>query len=498
MVKPTKPKTANTAPSVGAHLDKELKLAWLAAKRKDPLLDRRDFAIEQCIAPRRLERVLVGSGDREILSAHIADMIRECASELDVEPSDLRWSEFASHYKLLRGVHPNSTSGLKSHHLSQVGGFATVRDAYFPRKVTDRSVETQRISDHAAINRRLGAVATRDAFTRESVERYAERVFKGRIEAPSKTPKIGDIKRVVTAVWSDLHFGSDIASTETGLIDFGRVEEARSFAQIVSGIADYKPEYRSNTALRILSLGDIVEGKLHDRQDGAAMAEQVCRAIHLKSQAVAYLANCYGQVDVHCVSGNHDRIVDRHPGRATSNKADSWGTIINYAVAQACSNLRNVKFHIPLTSYLISEVFGQKLFATHGDGTFNPGNPGKVISVGNLEGQINRINADLRQHSRDNGALIDDCVVWVVGHIHTAMNIRLPNGSTLVTNGGLPPTNGFGVNGMGRFNANRGQWLFEATPDYAFGDARFLNVSSKTHFNASLDKIIKPYEGLPT
>lgn len=491
------PAAKDTHTATGAAGTKEdIKLAWLTAKRINPLLDRRDFALAQGVSERKLARYLVDSGDREILSNHIADMIRDCATELDVEPSDLRWSEFASHYKLLRGVHPNSASGLKQHHMSQVGGFATVRDAHFPKKITDRSVESQRIADHAAVNRRLGAAATRETFARESVERMAERVFSGKVQAPRKPPKLVAQKRVVTAVWSDLHFGSDIASQETGLVDFGRVEEARSFAKIVEGIAEYKPAYRAETTLRILSLGDIIEGKLHDRQDGAALAEQVCRAIHLKVQAIAYLSQLYPHIDVHCVSGNHDRMKERHNQRATSHKADSYGTMINYAVKTACSMLPNVKFFIPDTSYIISEVLGHKTFATHGDGTFNPGNPGKVISVGNLEGQINRISADLRQHHRDNGQAVEDCTVWVCGHIHTGMQIRLPNGATLLTNGGLPPTNGFGINGMGRFNANRGQWIFESTSDYAFGDARFLNVTSRDHFNAELDQIIKPFGGV--
>ena len=474
----------------------DIMAAWLKAKTADPFIARRDFAKAHNVSNNTLTRVLVGAApEREILSKRIADMISDCASELGVAPSDLKWSEFASHFKLLHGVHPNSASGLKSHHLSQVGGFATVRDAYFPRKVTDRAVESQRVSDHAALNRRLGAATTRQAFTLGMVERLAEKCFRGLITAPKAIPRLREQRRVVTALWSDLHFGSDIASADTGLVDYGRIEEARAFAQIIAGTADFKPQYRDTTTLRILSLGDIIEGKLHDREDGAAMAEQVCRAIHLKSQGIAYLANIYPRVDVHCVSGNHDRNTARHPGRATSHKADSYGTMINYAVKMAVANLRNVTVHIPQASYIIDKVFEAKTFATHGDGTFNPGNPGKVIAVGQLEGQINRINADLRAHARDAGEVIDDCVVFACGHIHTGMSVRLPNGAVLVTNGGLPPTNGFGVNGMGRFSANRGQYVWESVSGHPFGDSRFLNVDTRAHFNAELDKIIQPWGG---
>lgn len=475
----------------------DIEAAWLSAKASDPLLDRREYARVHNLSLRRLERTNAGPKEREILSKHIADMVSACAAEIGVEPSDLKWSEFAAHFKILHGVHPNSTSGLKAHHLSQVGGFATVRDAYFPKQTTDRAVESQRISDHAAVNRRLGAQASRQAFTLGMVEQFAQRVFSGRVDAPvGKVAKLKEQRRVVTALWSDLHFGSDTSSQDTGLVDFGRVEEARAFAQVVSEIADYKPDYRATTTLRILSLGDTIEGKLHDREDGAAMAEQVCRSIHLMIQGIAFLARAYPEVEIFWTSGNHDRDTSRHPKRATSHKTDSYGTLIGYAIKTACANLHNVKFHIPQTSYFISTVFGQKTFGTHGDGVLSPGNPGKVIAVGQLENQVNRINADLRQHSRDNGEVIDDCMTWVMGHVHTPMVVGLPNGATLITNGALQPTTGFGVNGMGRFSANRGQWVYESVEGYPVGDMRFLKVGNQTHFNHKLDNVIKPWSGL--
>src|SRR5690606_4550090 len=112
--------------------------------------------------------------------------------------------------------------------------------------------------------------------------------------------------------------------------------------------------------LKVLLLGDILQGNLHDPRDAAPMAEQFARAVHLLSQAFAQLCANFSKVEVECQSGNHDRITSRHHNRAVNQKWDSYSTMLYYSLKGATSNLSNISFNIPKTPYSTYSVFGQK------------------------------------------------------------------------------------------------------------------------------------------
>lgn len=318
----------------------------------------------------------------------------------------------------------------------------------------------------------------------EKIEAFTDRVFAGRITANSP-PRGKRTERIITLVLSDLHFGADLRQDETGVLEYGPTEEARRLAHVVETAREYKSDHRQETVLEVLLLGDIIQNQLHDPRDGAVLAEQCCRAIHLLSQAVARLAAAFPVVRVRCVSGNHGRNTARHLSRATFQKHDSHETVIYYALSKACSSLKNVAFEIPKTPYVTVDLFGKKVFATHGDTVLRPGNPGKMIHVSALESQINRINATLRDR--------DEYAVVVMGHIHTATMTHLPNGTVVVTNGALIPSDNYAVS-IGFLETVCGQWLWESVPGFPVGDARIVRVDSETDFNSRLDRVIQPWK----
>jgi predicted phosphodiesterase len=421
-------------------------------------------------------------------AAHIAEKIRECAGEMGVPVCDLTWHDFRAYGDVAWG---SNSLGIVRRDITRLGGFNAIRDSYFKPTPTDHAVTRGRLREHAAVNRRLGADERSDAFLFGEIERFAQRVFRGRVRA-HKTPrgarycppKTAPATRIITAVLSDLHYGSDLKANETGYLSFGRVEEARRTSQLVKQILAYKKEYREEQDLELLLLGDIIQGTLHDPRDGAVMSEQISRAIHLLSQAIAVLAQSFRFVRVRCVTGNHGRNSARHRERATFQKFDSHETTIYSCLKAMLWQFANVSFSIPLTPFHTYDVFGRKVFVTHGDTVLKPGNPGKSINVGSLESQINRINASLRDK--------DEYAVVIVGHVHVASVTYLANGTALITNGPLLPSDNFAVS-LGHLENVCGQWIFESVAGHPVGDMRLITLDKSHDTDASLDTIVKPW-----
>jgi hypothetical protein len=419
-------------------------------------------------------------------AAEIAEKIGECAKELKRRPSDLTWYDFREYASIAWG---QNRIGVVRKDITRLGGFNALRDAYFNPEPTDQAVTRMRLREHANINRRLGRDAHQHMFVLKEFERLSAKLFKGRIQpvkAQYHIDKGKPISRAVVQVLSDLHFGSDLDADETGYLDYGRVEEARRLALVVKKLCEYKTEYRNETELRLVLDGDLIHGKLHDQQDGAPMAEQIVRAIHVLSQAIAQCAAHFRKVTVHCVTGNHGRMLQRHPGHATVGKWDSHETVIYSSLKMIAAGLKNVEFSIPTKPYDVFELFGKKYFVTHGDTVIRVGNPGKKVETEKIESQINRWNASLT------GA--DEYAVFLFGHVHTPLVHHMANGAWLVVNGCLIPADNYVVS-IGLPETVSDQVLFEATEGYPVGDFRFTTLDQAADKDASLDHIIRPWEG---
>lgn len=421
-------------------------------------------------------------------SAEIAEKIGECAREMKVRACDLTWHDFRAYGAIAWG---DNRLGIVRRDITRLGGFNAIRDGYFNPEPTDQAVTRLRLREHANLNRRLGRDASQQMFVLQELERLSSKVFTGRIKPvaslfPRSRVRV-PVRRALVCVLSDLHFGSDLHAEETGFLDYGRVEEARRLALVVKQLCEYKIEYRAETELRLIIAGDIIHGKLHDQQDGAPMAEQMVRAIHLLSQAVAQCAAAFpAGVKVHCVTGNHGRMLTRHPGRATTGKHDSNETVIYSSVKYATKHLKNVEFSIPTKPYDTFDLFGKRYFVTHGDTVLSAGNPGKSVQTERLETQINRWNASL------NGQ--DEYSVFILGHVHTPIVHHLANGAWLVINGCLLPADNYCVS-LGLPETVSDQVIFETIEGFPVGDFRFVTLDRAADVDATLDSVIKPWEG---
>lgn len=361
----------------------------------------------------------------------------------------------------------------------------TLEDHIMPAVVRAPDLEEYRLAlEEKKINKQ-NRVEVNQVSAIDYIARFSENVFSGKIKPHNPPDKKNDYKRAINLTLSDLHFGADIFAKETGYLNYGPSEEARRFAEVIKQTIDYKPHYRDQTELHVNLLGDIIQHKLHDAQDAAPVSEQVCRAIHLLIQGFAHLAENFSKVHVHCATGNHGRDLNRHKERATTGKWDSVETVIYYSVKSSLRHYSNMTFDIPKTPFVVYEVFGHKIFATHGDNVLKPGNPGTALKIASLENQINRINASLKDK--------EEIKVAIVGHTHCASVSNLNTGCMMVMNGALPPVDQYTVS-LGFLENRASQTLFEITPDHALGDIRFIRVGKEQDKNEALEKIIKPWK----
>src|SRR6185437_8474730 len=108
-----------------------------------------------------------------------------------------------------------------------------------------------------------------------------------------------------------------------------------------------------------------------------------------------------------------------HKERAVHQKWDSIETIVYYSVKQACSNLKNVTFNIPKMQIGSYEVFGKRIAYTHGDTIVTVGNPGTHLNIKELENNINKINAAMKD--------TQEYAAVIYGHTHVGHIVYLSN-----------------------------------------------------------------------
>jgi predicted phosphodiesterase len=399
--------------------------------------------------------------------------IKSASKELKKEPHEVTTLDLLS-----------NDYGITNWDLRKLGGLALVKNTHFPYEEKDlRTIKDLR-TEKSYINK-----LEKDLVDAQNLEESLADALENAPAikvSPYKPSKKGKVKRHLSLVISDTHFGSDIKQEETGRLKYGTVEEARRFAKVIEETISYKANHRDETHLNVLLLGDLIENQLHDPADGAAITEQFARTLHLLSQGIAHLSSAFPSLTVYCTTGNHGRNTARHKTRAIAQKWDSIETMIYIALKAKLSECKNVKFVIPKAPYIVYEVFGKKIFITHGDTVLMTGNPGNNIKTGTLEDKINSINAALPDSQ--------EYAVFIIGHHHVGSCIHLSNGAVLITNGPLVPPNDFAIS-LGLFEAACGQYLFESVEGYPVGDVRYIKVGLEDDNNKDLDKIIKAWEG---
>lgn len=280
---------------------------------------------------------------------------------------------------------------------------------------------------------------------------------------------------------SDLHIGANLPSYENP-VAFNFQAASRRLARLAFETGDYKTQYRDHTELTIGICGDIIEGLLGwNDADNAPFAEQQVACCFMLGQLIEYLAARFPRVRVVCQTGNHGRNKLTHQGRATSSKWNSQEFVIYKFLQQQCRPLANVAFQIPLGPYAVVDMLGKRGVWTHGDTEFALKAPSRNADTWCKA--IDRLNS-----TGEAGGPVD---LFAAGHYHDAMHIPHES-ATALSNGALIPSNGHAR--TAGYGSKCGQWLWEYTARWAFGDNRFLRVGQRDDADSSLDQIIRAYE----
>lgn len=424
----------------------------------------------------------------------LVGLMSQCCVDLKLQPTDLRYGDFKRWLKLTWKLDKDDMHEVEVY-VASVGGFVTIRNAFFASAPSIRSMEKVELKSIATIGRVATAtLANQDLFLAKLEERMASMLSKYAHYKPfgyafkqhGKTPP-GETGRVLNLALSDLHFGTSLDPREVPY-QYGFVEESRRLASVIKRTCEFKRDYRDETDLVVWLGGDLIAGLIHDTTAVLSLAEQVGDAVWLLRQALIILAGEFRKVTVYCSSGNHDRNVTRHEQRATTGKYDSFATHIYIALKAATLHLPNIEVRIPRTAHIEYSPFqGQRVYATHGDTGLNPGNPGKSINISSLESQMLRINnGEVQRKTAPFG-------LFVVGHVHIGSLTHVSTGD-LITNGCLIPPDPYSIS-LTYTATKNGQQMWETTKSRLVGDSRFLEVDSSIDKDSALDKLIVPWNG---
>lgn len=215
------------------------------------------------------------------------------------------------------------------------------------------------------------------------------------------------------------------------------------------------------------------------------MGSQVASATSILAQGLRYLATGFSSVEVFCQTGNHGRNKARHLERAVQQKWDSNEYGVYRCLQIALEPLKNVTIHVPKTPWVEFDSWGETCFATHGDTVFDPGYPGRSLNMAKISSQVAKWRAK-KNHQKN-------YQLFVVGHVHIGSVTWLPEGAAFMSNGCLIPPDAY-ARSIGVVDTVCGQWLFESVDGHVLGDHRFVTVDENTDKDASLDRIIKPFD----
>lgn len=310
----------------------------------------------------------------------------------------------------------------------------------------------------------------------------AAKYLRGSVQAQGYAVKPHTLqrKRVAVLGLSDLHFGADLDGRDNPH-SYGEVEERRRLAHAVQSWLDYKPEHRESSAGLLIFNGDLIEGLLgHDARSGAPLTEQKIRFLNAAAQTIQLGAQCFKQLEVVFVPGNHGRNKLRHHGRALVSKWDGFEWFLGYCLQEICAPLRNVTWRLDRKPITIVNLFGSNLGITHSDTAISIGHPDKRAEQNFAA--VDKFNTERAYTDRETNA-------WFFGHYHTARFHAYKRGG-LVYNGALIPPNEFAQAMSARSECSQALW--EAVEGFPVGDLRFTHVGKAQDTDARLDKILRP------
>lgn len=409
---------------------------------------------------------------------YVLSEIFRVSEELQVDPRMLRRKVLLPETDVTR------------HDLEQYGGFAKLRaDAAHVGGVAPL-IDTKAAAGVSLRNNYVRSLERKVASANYISDRILEgfdKIFeKYPIKVPKSTVKFSKTKynkRMLTLLWSDLHFGVDVDPREVLLSEFNWKIATRRMAKLVDQAARWKPQYREETDLQIVLNGDILHGIIHlSEANIKEIQEQVWGATAILSKAIGYLSQHFNNVNVLCLPGNHDRVTYRSGERAIAQRWNSHSHSVYLGLKCWFRECDNVKFDVPMAGMGTYELPGGHLvFVSHGDTEPSTSNVGKSFNVSKTSEALLKLNAG--------GVFEKKASVVLFGHWHQPSQFMLQDGTICVVNGSLIGADSYTQNAIGYFNSMPAQVMFESVKDFPVGDFRIIQLRDADN-DSSLDDII--------
>ena len=411
--------------------------------------------------------------------SYVLDEIIRVSEELGVDPRLLKRKKFLPETDVTKHdlEHYNGFSKLRSD-AAHAAGISPSKDTVASRGVDLRNSYVR------GLERK---VATSDYLAEKILDGFQE-IFANN---PIDIPKAGNVslaktsytKRMLTLLWSDLHFGVDVDPREVLSSQFNWKIASRRMAKLVKQAAAWKPEHRKETKLQIVLNGDILHGIIHlSEANIREIQEQIWGATAILAKAIGFLSQHYASISVLCLPGNHDRVSYRSGDRAVAQRWNSHSHSVYLALKCWFRDTKHVTFDVPMSGMGTYDApGGHTIFATHGDTEPSTSNVGKSFNVSKTTEALLKLNA---------GNVFDrKPSVVLFGHWHQPSQFMLPDGTVCVVNGSLIGSDSYAQNAIGFFNTMPAQVMFESVSDFPVGDFRIIQLRD-ADYDESLDEII--------
>lgn len=410
----------------------------------------------------------------------VVSKIEEICKDLDINPVEVTYKQLIA-------------NGLSERQLLKNGGLPAIKKAYFPvttkvlKNITKVKKEAKYISQ---LEQKVGNIELFQEELKESVANILKPLPK------IKSPKITDKKTKdyveLVGMLNDTHIGAIIDGEEIGGINnFDFKEACRRFAFYVKQVANYKKAKRKNVGkLHLILNGDLITGIIHGLETKGIhlMVHQVNAAVHIFTHSIAILAKEFPMIEVHGISGNHERAIHKNHGkRAVTEVYDSYSNLIFYSLSVAFRDNKQISFNFPKTAYGFIDLPAGRAMYAHGDHIFSSalGNPGKAINVKGVSNAIRDFNAG--EIAKGNKPI----KLLLLGHVHVFAHFITTDGVEVYISPSLSGLDGF-AHSLTINNNFCAQPVFESTKDFILGDCRLIRLESADN-DAQLDKLIPVY-----
>ena len=233
----------------------------------------------------------------------------------------------------------------------------------------------------------------------ETIENTVKSISLNKYKIPTYIKKSKAKKNMtLEALISDVHYGKYIDNIEGNFVDIGVIRE-RICKVAESIVKEIRRESKSFNVERLIlaMIGDMIEnadfhGKESTKGCEFSTSRQVQEAItSLFYDLILPVAMTGIQVDIPCVTGNHDRI---DKDKTYVKPGEDNLTYIIYKTLELLSKqsgLKNVKFDIVTGLYTHTEVYGNVIVWEHGDELKNINRDTMVNKMNRRQAQVGKV-----------------------------------------------------------------------------------------------------------